>query len=99
MTSTLVPMGLGISESGNYWMFGALAKSVSEKGRAEAQGVALVIARRCTLVLYAGIGLFLVTANATVQRAREKARARKPDPEAASTLVVDTGNVTNPSQS
>lgn len=82
MASTLVPMGLGISESGNYYMFGALAKSVADKGKAEAQGVALVIARRCTLVLYAGIGLFLVTASATVKRAREKARARSHEPAA-----------------
>jgi hypothetical protein len=89
MASTLVPMGLGISESGNYWMFGALAKSVADKGRAEAQGVALVIARRCTLVLYAGIGLVLVTASATVQRAREKARARTPESEPASGVVID----------
>ena len=95
MASTLVPMGLGISESGNYWMFGALAKGVAEKGRAEAQGVALVIARRCTLVLYAGIGLFLVTASATVQRAREKAKAaRTAPPEAAPELAT----VTNVSQ-
>jgi uncharacterized protein (TIRG00374 family) len=76
MASTLVPMGLGIAETGNYWMFGALAKTVADKGRAEAQGVTLVIARRCTLVLYAGIGLILVTASATVQRARAKAKGR-----------------------
>ena len=95
MASTLVPMGLGISESGNYWMFGALAKGVAEKGRAEAQGVALVIARRCTLVLYAGIGLVLVTASATVQRAREKARARHREVDPPQELAT----VTNISQS
>lgn len=95
MASTLVPMGLGISESGNYWMFGALAKGVADKGRAEAQGVALVIARRCTLVLYAGIGLFLVTANATVQRARAKARARA----LGGASELDGATVTNASQS
>jgi len=94
MASTLVPMGLGISESGNYWMFGAIAKGAAEKGRAEAQGVALVIARRCTLVLYAGIGLFLVTANATVQRAREKARARALEPAQTPELVTTVTNGT-----
>ena len=99
MASTLVPMGLGISESGNYYMFGALAKTVAERGRAEAQGVALVIARRCTLVLYAGIGLFLVTASATVQRAREKARARAHEPEPAPAPTELAPAVTNVSQS
>ena len=64
MMSTLVPMGLGISEGGNYWLFRAL-------GENPARGVTLVVARRVTLVLYAGIGLILVAASETVARARE----------------------------
>jgi hypothetical protein len=64
MMSTLVPMGLGISESGNYWLFRAL-------GENPARGVTLVVARRVTLVLYAGIGLILVAVSETVARARE----------------------------
>ena len=64
MLSTLVPMGLGVSEGGNYWLFRAL-------GENPARGVTLVVARRVTLVLYAGIGLILMAANETVARARE----------------------------
>jgi hypothetical protein len=65
MLSTLVPMGVGISEGGNYWMFRAL-------GENPARGVTLVLARRVTLIVYAAIGLVLMTASETVQRARER---------------------------
>ncbi|HEY0252279.1 MAG TPA: lysylphosphatidylglycerol synthase transmembrane domain-containing protein [Kofleriaceae bacterium] len=64
MVSTLVPMGLGVSEGGNYWLFRALKEN-------PARGVTLVVARRVTLVLYAGIGLILMAASETVARARE----------------------------
>jgi hypothetical protein len=63
MLSTLVPMGLGISEGGNWELFRAL-------GENPARGVTLVVARRVTLVVYAAIGLVLVAASETVQRAR-----------------------------
>jgi uncharacterized membrane protein YbhN (UPF0104 family) len=65
MMSSLVPMGLGISEGGNYWLFRAL-------GENPARGVTLVFARRATLVVYAGIGFILVAASETVARARSK---------------------------
>ncbi len=65
MLSTLVPMGLGVSEGGNFWLFRAL-------GENPARGVTLVVARRVTLVMYAGIGLVLVAASETVQRARNR---------------------------
>ena len=65
MTSSLVPMGVGISEGGNYALFRAL-------GENPARGVTLVLARRVTLIMYAAIGLVLVTASETVQRARER---------------------------
>ena len=65
MLSSLVPMGLGISEGGNWALFKAL-------GENPARGVTLVIARRVTLVVYAAIGLVLVTASETVQRARDR---------------------------
>ena len=64
MLSTFVPMGLGVSEGGNYWLFRAL-------GENPARGVTLVIARRVTLVVYAWIGLVLMAASETVARARE----------------------------
>ncbi len=65
MTSTLVPMGVGISEGGNYALFRAL-------GENPARGVTLVLARRVTQIMYAAIGLVLVTASETVQRAKER---------------------------
>jgi hypothetical protein len=65
MTSSLVPMGVGISEGGNYALFRAL-------GENPARGVTLVLARRVTQIMYAAIGLVLVTASETVQRARER---------------------------
>lgn len=71
LVSALVPLGLGISEGGYYWLFKAL-------GENPARGVTLVIARRVTLVVYAAIGLVLVTASETVQRARDPNRARPP---------------------
>jgi Lysylphosphatidylglycerol synthase TM region len=69
MMSTLVPMGVGISEGGNYTLFRAL-------GENPARGVTLVLARRVTLIMYAGIGLVLVTASETVKRARERQAER-----------------------
>jgi len=65
MMSSLVPMGVGISEGGNYALFRAL-------GENPARGVTLVLARRVTLIVYAAIGLVLVTASETVRRARER---------------------------
>jgi uncharacterized protein (TIRG00374 family) len=73
LVSALVPLGLGISEGGYYWLFRAL-------GENPARGVTLVIARRVTLVVYAAIGLVLVTASETVQRARNGNRAKAPEP-------------------
>jgi len=72
MVASLVPMGLGISEGGTYWLFKAL-------GENPARGTALVIARRVTLVAYAAIGLVLVMASETVRKAREPASASAPD--------------------
>ena len=71
MVASLVPMGLGISEGGTWELFKAL-------GENPARGTALVIARRVTLVLYAAIGLVLVMASETVQRARKPAPATLP---------------------
>ena len=67
LVASLVPMGLGISEAGNDWLFRAL------DGPAGAvRGVTLVEARRVTLVMYAAIGLVLFAASETVQRARNR---------------------------
>jgi uncharacterized protein (TIRG00374 family) len=69
MMSTLVPMGVGVSEGGNYALFRAL-------GENPARGTALILARRVALILYAAIGLVLVTVSETVQRARERQATR-----------------------
>ena len=73
MVATLVPMGLGVSEGGNYWLFRAL-------GENPARGVTLTIARRVTVVLYAAIGLVLMAASETVARAREGITSAEPLP-------------------
>ena len=77
LVSSLVPMGLGVSEFGNDWLFRAL-------GENPARGVTLVIARRVTLVMYAAIGLVLFAASETVQRARDRHKA----PAAAPSVAV-----------
>lgn len=71
MASTLVPMGIGINEGGYYTMFRALGENT-------ARGTALILARRVALIMYAAIGLVLVTASETVQRARERQTTRAP---------------------
>ncbi|HEY1554967.1 MAG TPA: lysylphosphatidylglycerol synthase transmembrane domain-containing protein [Kofleriaceae bacterium] len=81
LVSSLVPMGLGISEGGNYWLFKAL-------GENPARGVTLVIARRVTLVMYAALGLVLFAASETVQRARQRAETAEPVIVAAPPLAM-----------
>ena len=67
--STLVPMGVGVAEGG-YWGF------FRSMGHNPAQGVALVLARRTVTIMYAAVGLLLVTTNETVKRVKaQKARA------------------------
>ncbi|HVK86994.1 MAG TPA: lysylphosphatidylglycerol synthase transmembrane domain-containing protein [Kofleriaceae bacterium] len=68
LASTLVPMGLGVSEGGYYGLFRSL-------GYNPATGVTLVIARRCITIMYAAIGLVLVMTSETVQRAKQARRA------------------------
>ena len=75
LASTLVPMGLGVSEGGYYGLFRSL-------GYNPAAGVTLVIARRCITIMYAAIGLVLVSTSETVQRVRAK-QAQKVEPTAA----------------
>lgn len=75
LASTLVPMGLGVSEGGYYGLFRTL-------GYNPATGVTLVLARRCIVIMYAAIGLVLVTTSETVKRARQ-ARAPAPAPDVA----------------
>jgi len=69
MASTLVPMGIGINELGYNAMFRAL-------GENPVSGTSLVLARRVALLVYAGIGLVLMTASETVRRARERQAER-----------------------
>lgn len=77
--STLVPMGVGIAEGG-YWGF------FRTMGHNPAQGVALVLARRTVTIVYAAVGLLLVTTSETVKRV--KARQAQKAVEAASAATV-----------
>jgi uncharacterized protein (TIRG00374 family) len=83
MLSSLVPMGLGISEGGNWELFRAL-------GENPARGVTLVVARRVTLVVYAAIGLVLLAASETVQRARDKRATAAGASQPAVSVVLPT---------
>jgi lysylphosphatidylglycerol synthase-like protein len=67
--STLVPMGVGISEGG-YWGF------FRTMGHNPAQGVALVLARRTVTIMYAAVGLLLVTTSETVKRVKAQKAGR-----------------------
>jgi uncharacterized membrane protein YbhN (UPF0104 family) len=72
--STLVPMGVGVAEGG-YWGF------FRTMGHNPAQGVALVLARRTVTIMYAAVGLLLVTTSETVKRVKAR-QAEKPAPAA-----------------
>lgn len=65
LASTMVPLGLGVSEGGNYALYQAL-------GANPVIGVTVAVARRSTQLFYATIGLVLVTFTETVQGARER---------------------------
>ena len=84
LTSALVPMGLGVSEGGYYGLFRTL-------GYNPAVAVTVVIARRCITIMYAAIGLVLVSTSETVKRVRanqaEKAAA-PPVPSPATALPI-----------
>ncbi len=67
--STLVPMGVGVAEGG-YWGF------FRTMGENPAQGVALVLARRTVTIMYAAVGLLLVTTSETVKRVRARAAGK-----------------------
>ena len=73
LASTLVPMGLGVSEGGYYGLFRTL-------GYNPAFAVTLVIARRCITIMYATIGLVLVTFSETVKRAKARHTAEESGP-------------------
>ncbi len=95
LASTLVPMGLGVSEGGYYGLFRTL-------GYNPAFAVTLVIARRCITLMYATIGLVLVTFSETVKRARARHRETSVAPVAASSIpmamvVVDERGEVSPS--
>jgi len=70
--SAIVPMGLGITESGNYALFRGLGADPSI-------GVTVAIGKRAAQVVYAAIGLVLASVNQTVKEAKEVARHHKED--------------------
>lgn len=82
----IVPMGLGLSEGGWY----SLLRVMGESPARIAAAVTMVMARRVTVIMYAGIGLVLVTASETVKRAKLKQaeRAAMPEPPVAVAIMV-----------
>ncbi len=78
--SALTPMGIGVAEGGYYGLFRAL-------GENPARGVTLVLARRTVTIMYAALGLVLVTMSETVKRAKlaqaAKAKAAQQVPASA----------------
>lgn len=84
LVSSLVPMGLGVSDVGNYWLFYALGGKI-----AASRGETLVNARRVTLVLYAAIGFVLFAASETVQRARERSGVHEVPASAVAVQIPD----------
>lgn len=89
MASTLVPMGVGINEGGYNTLFRLL-------GENPARGTALILARRVALILYAAIGLVLVTASETVQRARERQSTRSAAVSGTIPVLAEVGIVATP---
>ncbi len=81
LSSALVPMGLGVSEGGYYGLFRTL-------GYNPAVAVTVVIARRCITIMYAAIGLVLVTTSETVQRVRAKQAEKVAGPAVATPLPI-----------
>jgi len=67
--ASMVPLGLGISEGGNYALFRGL-------GVQPAIGVTVAVGRRVTQIIYAAIGLVLVSVNQTVKEARAVKRKK-----------------------
>ena len=88
MLASLVPMGLGLTEGGYYSLFKALGKS-------PAAGARLTLARRATLIMYAAVGIILMTANETVRRARDSVRSRTNPTPAADPTPLTVGLVTH----
>lgn len=63
--SSVVPLGLGVAESGNYALFSAL-------GAPPSYGVTLALARRINQIVFAGIGFALLGTWGAVARGRLK---------------------------
>jgi uncharacterized protein (TIRG00374 family) len=68
--ATVVPLGLGVSETGNYALFTAL-------GVPPAFGVALAVARRINQIFYAAIGFTLLATWRASSRAAARLRGRR----------------------
>jgi len=70
MIASIVPMGLGISEGSNAALFAALGAPAS-------LGVTMVLGSRITLIVYAAIGLFLLSASTVVVGGAKKVQAKR----------------------
>ncbi len=70
MIASVVPMGLGISEGSNAALFAALGAPAS-------LGVTMVLGSRITLLVYATIGLFLLSASSVVVVGAKKVQGKR----------------------
>ena len=89
MIASVVPMGLGISEGSNAALFAALGAPAS-------LGVTMVLGSRITLLVYAAIGLFLLSASSVVvvgaKRVQGKRRGgRAPHARVRSAIPAESG--------
>jgi len=71
--STIIPMGLGISEGGNVALFALI-------GAPTALGVALALARRVNQVVFALLGFAVLTADRVASRVHRQLRTRPTRP-------------------
>lgn len=84
--AVFVPMGIGLNEGGWY----SLLTLMGEGPARVAAGTMMVLARRVTLLMYAGIGLFLIAASSTVKRARERQAEKVANAELPQAIVVES---------
>jgi len=69
--STIIPMGLGISEGGNVALFSII-------GAPPPLGLALAMARRVNQIVFAVIGFFVLTADRVASRVQTRFTGRAP---------------------
>lgn len=91
--AVFVPMGIGLNEGGWY----SLLTLMGEGPARVAAGTMMVLARRVTLLMYAGIGLFLIAASSTVKRAKERQAQKAAEPAEPEPVIAPAVTESSPS--